>query len=116
MLVVEYYQTFMPCYYPRRLLPSLFLVRVRIIKYCVVLLDLEGLGLVVWLFPTLLIKLFISVHPLLEGYIGLDYTHETKQDFIKSAHFIKDKQCVVCIVLFSFRGGVVVGYIVEVEE
>jgi len=53
-----------------------------------------------------LIKLFISVHPLLEGDIGLDYTHKTKQDFIKSAHLIKEIQCIVCLfVLFSVRGG-----------
>lgn len=63
-----------------------------------------------------MIKLFISVHPpfLLGGGIGLNYT-QNKQDFIKSAHSSKIKSCVVFIVLFSVRGGVVVGYIVEVE-
>ena len=92
----------MPYYYPRRLHPSLFLVRVRIIKCSVCcILDFEGL------FPTLLIKLFISVHPL-EGDIGLDYTHE-KQDFIKSAHLIKEKIVYCLFVLFSVGGGVVDG-------
>jgi len=69
---------------------------------------------VLQLFPTLLIKLFISVHPLLEGDIGLDYTHETKQDFIKSAHLVKEKQCFICLYCLVFVWfGVAGSYIVS---
>ena len=61
-----------------------------------------------------LIKLFISVHPLLEDDIGLNYTHETKQDFIKSAHLIKDKiLCYLFVCIVWFRVAAVVCSIVE---